>query len=174
VVQISRNENRFTFVSRCTPQAPIILGDARLKLAEARDGAYDFIAVDAFSSDTIPIHLLTRQPMQVYLSKLATRGMVAMHVSNRHLELASVVAGIAAATGLKTRTNPGTSNDERDHKGDYKFPSTVVIAARDDKDFDALGEPDLDWPVGQPPPGQRVWTDDYSNLLGAIIRRIRG
>ncbi len=174
VLQISRKENRFTFVSRCTPEAPIILGDARLKLAEAPDGAYDFIAVDAFSSDTIPVHLLTREAMQVYLAKLAPHGMVAMHVSNRHLELVSVVAGIAAANGLKTRTNPGTSNDEHENEADYKFTSTVVIVARADADFGVLAEPDeWGWPIEQATPGQGVWTDDYSNLLGAVVRHIR-
>src|SRR5262249_41540963 len=91
-VGITAEHQRFTFMASCTPQAPIILGDARLKLAEAPDGAYDFIMVDAFSSDTIPIHLLTREAMAVYLAKLAPHGMIVMHVSNRHLELSSVVA----------------------------------------------------------------------------------
>src|SRR5258708_19248454 len=78
---------------------PIILGDARLTLAEAPDGAYDLIIVDAFSSDAIPIHLLTREAMAMYLKKLSPHGIVAMHVSNRHLDPASVVAGIPPAHG---------------------------------------------------------------------------
>ena len=174
VVRITAEQKRFTFLSRCAPQTPIIMGDARLKLAEAPDGAYDFIMVDAFSSDTIPVHLLTKEAMQIYTAKLAPHGMVAMHVSNRHLELSSVVAGIAQANGLKTRTNPGTAADEHEDDTEYKFTSTIVIAARTDEDFGVLGEPDdLAWPVETAPPGQRVWTDDYSNLLGAIVRHMR-
>jgi hypothetical protein len=173
VVRITAEQKRFTFLASCTPQAPIIMGDARLKLAEAPDGAYDLIMVDAFSSDTIPIHLLTREAMAVYLAKLAPHGMVVMHVSNRHLELSSVVAGIAQANGLKTRTNPGTVNDEHEEDGAYKFTSTIVIAARADEDFGVLGEGDFAWPVVSARPGQRVWTDDYSNIVGAILRHMR-
>jgi len=174
VVRITAEQKRFTFMASCTPQAPIILGDARLKLAEAPDGAYDFIMVDAFSSDTIPIHLLTREAMAVYLAKLAPHGMIVMHVSNRHLELSSVVAGIAQANGLKTRTNPGSANDEHEDDVTYKFTSTIVIAARADEDFGVLGEPgDFAWPVVNAPPKQRIWTDDYSNIVGAILRHLR-
>ncbi len=175
VVRITAEQKRFTFLSSCAPQTPIILGDARLKLAEAPDDAYDFIMVDAFSSDTIPIHLLTREAMGIYLAKLAPHGMIAMHVSNRHLELSSVVAGIAQANGLKTRTNPGVADDEHEDDGNYKFTSTIVIAARADADFGVLGGQDDDfaWPVVTAPPGQRIWTDDYSNILGAIVRHMR-
>jgi hypothetical protein len=174
VVRITAEQKRFTFLASCTPQAPIIMGDARLKLAEAPDGAYDFIMVDAFSSDTIPIHLLTREAMAVYLAKLAPHGMVVMHVSNRHLELSSVVAGIAQANGLKTRTNPGTADDEHENDAAYKFTSTIVIAARADEDFGVLGgSDDFAWPVVTAPPGQRIWTDDYSNIVGAILRHMR-
>jgi len=174
VTRITAEEKRFTFLSSCAPQSPIIMGDARLKLAEAPDGAYDFIMVDAFSSDTIPIHLLTREAMATYLAKLAPHGMVVMHVSNRHLELSSVVAGIAQANGLKTRTNPGLADDEHEDDVAYKFTSTIVIAARADEDFGVLGGPDdFAWPVVTAPAGQRVWTDDYSNILGAIVRHMR-
>ncbi|HXW25933.1 MAG TPA: fused MFS/spermidine synthase [Xanthobacteraceae bacterium] len=174
VVRITAEQQRFTFLARCAPQTPIVMGDARLKLAEAPDGAYDFIMVDAFSSDTIPVHLLTREAMQVYAAKLAPHGVVAMHVSNRHLELASVVAGIAQANGLVARTNPGTADDEHEDDADYKFTSTIVIVARADEDFGVLGgTDDFAWPVEKAPPGQRIWTDDYSNIIGAIVRHMR-
>jgi hypothetical protein len=174
VVRITAEQKRFTFLSSCAPQTPIIMGDARLKLAEAPDGAYDFILVDAFSSDTIPIHLLTREAMAIYLAKLAPHGVVAMHVTNRHLELSSVVAGVAQANGLKTRTNPGIADDEHENAAAYKFTPTVVIAARADEDFGVLGgADDFAWPVVTAPPRQRIWTDDYSNIVGAIVRHMR-
>src|SRR5690606_19583126 len=94
VVRISTEENYFTFVANCAPDADIILGDARLTLADVPDGQFDVIIVDAFSSDAIPIHLLTKEAMAIYLQKAAPDGLIALHVSNRHLELSSVVAGI--------------------------------------------------------------------------------
>ena len=100
VVRIARDPERFTFLTDCAPDATIVLGDARLTLVDAPDAAYDLIIVDAFSSDAIPIHLMTREAMELYARKIAPNGMVVMHLSNRHLELASVVAGIAQANGL--------------------------------------------------------------------------
>jgi spermidine synthase len=155
----------------CRPNVPIILGDGRLTLAEAPDGAYDLIVVDAFSSDAIPIHLLTREAMAVYLKKLSPHGMVVLHVSNRHLELASVVAGIAAANGLITRVNDNADIDEAANP--YKYAGTVAAVARSEEDFGALAQAP-DWGLKPPDPRQWVWTDDYSNIVGSVIRQIRG
>src|SRR5207342_1571068 len=104
-IQIARDSGLFTFLASCRPDVSITLGDARLTLAEVPDGTYDLIIVDAFSSDAVPVHLLTREAMAIYLAKLKPGGMAVLHVSNRHLELASVVAGIAAANGALTRVN---------------------------------------------------------------------
>ena len=127
--------------------------------------------LDAFSSDAIPIHLMTREAMAIYLSRLAPGGIVVMHVSNRHMELASVVAGIAHANSLVSRMNNRAARDGEDDSK-YLFTSTVVISARDEKDFGELLK-DEDWTVIDPPAGQRVWTDDYSNVVGAIYRQYR-
>jgi spermidine synthase len=148
---------------------PIILGDARLTLAEAPDGAYDLIIVDAFSSDAIPIHLLTREAMAMYLKKLSPHGMVAMHVSNRHLELASVVAGIAAANGLIARVSDSSDLDEAANP--YKFVGTVAAVARSEEDFGTLRQA-RDWALAAPDPSQWVWTDDYCNIVGALLRKL--
>src|SRR4029077_11716651 len=122
----------FTFMSECGPNIPIVLGDARLTLAEAADGSYDAIIVDAFTSDAIPIHLMTKEAMAIYKAKLSPNGIVALHVSNRHLELASVVAGIAEANGMVSRVNEGGDVQESD--ADYIFLGTVVAVARKDED----------------------------------------
>ena len=148
----------------------MVLGDARLTLAETSD-QYDLIVLDAFSSDAIPLHLMTREAMATYVSKLAPHGIVLMHVSNRHMELSSVVAGIAHANGLVSRVNSRAARDDEDDTK-YLFTSTVVISARDEADFDTLRE-DADWSVIEPPAGQRIWTDDYSNVVGAIWRQYR-
>ena len=168
VVTIARDAELFTFLSICGPTMPIVMGDARLTLADASDGAYDLIIIDAFSSDAIPIHLMTREAMALYRQKLSPNGMVVMHVSNRHLELASVVAGIARANGLVTRVNNG--GDVKPDDDEYKMVGTVTAVARNDEDFVGLATSKF-WPVEEPDPKQRVWTDDYSNVAGALIRK---
>ena len=134
VIDIARDPNRFTYLSACAPEMPIVLGDARLTLADAPDAQYDVILVDAFASDTMPVHLMTKEAMAIYLRKLKPEGIVALHVSSRYMELVSVVAGIAQANGLVTRTNPPEDADE----STYRYSSAVVAAARADKDFGTL------------------------------------
>jgi hypothetical protein len=171
VVTIARDAELFTFLSICGPNVPIVMGDARLTLADAADAAYDLIIIDAFSSDAIPIHLMTREAMALYRQKLSPNGMVVMHVSNRHLELASVVAGIARANGLVTRVNNG--GDVEPDDDEYKMVGTVTAVARNDADFAGLATSKF-WPVEAPDPKQWVWTDDYSNVAGALIRKYWG
>ena len=168
IVRIARDPYLFSFLWVCRPDVPIILGDARLTLVDAPDGAYDLIVVDAFSSDAIPIHLLTREAMALYLKKLRPRGMVVMHVSNRHLELASVVAGIAAANGHVTLVGDEAELDEAANP--YKFVGTVAAVARSEEDFGSLAH-SRDWMLERPDPNQWVWTDDYCNIAGAVIRK---
>jgi hypothetical protein len=161
---------RFDFVPQCRPDMPITLGDARLTLADAPDGSYDAIIVDAFTSDAIPIHLITKEAMEIYKTKLAPHGIVAVHISNRHLELGSVVAGIAAANGMVMRLNDGGDIVEDDPN--YIFSATVAAVARADEDFGPIAKSDF-WDPTEPDPKQWVWTDDYSNVAGAIIRKYR-
>ena len=155
----------FTFLKECGQDVPIIMGDARLTLAEAPDGGYDLIVVDAFTSDAIPIHLLTSEAMAIYLQKLTPNGMVLIHISNRHLELASVVTGIAAANGMVTRVSESADVVEDD--SEYKFLGTVTVSARKDEDFGPLAKSQY-WELQRPDPKQWVWTDDYSNIVGAL------
>ena len=169
VVRIATDPARFTFVSHCKPDAKIILGDARLTIADSPDAYYDLIVMDAFTSDAVPIHLLTREAMALYLKKLAPGGMAISHVMNRHMELASVFAGIAAANGLVTRV---MDSEEIGEDEKYIFGSTVAAAARADRDFGALRN-NGNWRIEKPDPEQWIWTDDYSNIVGAMIRRLR-
>jgi hypothetical protein len=168
IVRIARDPALFSFLAECRPDVPIMLGDARRTLAQASDAAYDLIIVDAFSSDAIPIHLLTREAMAIYLAKLKPHGLIVMHVSNRHLELASVVAGIAAANGLVTLVSDAPDRDELSEP--YKFGSTVAIVAREREDFGPLAR-SSDWELTAPDPKQWVWTDDYSNVFGSLWRK---
>jgi spermidine synthase len=181
VIGIARDTKKFTYLASCTPdiqvvrsrgtgegRAQIVLGDARLTMTEAPDGFYDIIYVDAFSSDAIPVHLLTREAMAIYKSKLAPGGVVVMHVSNRHLELASVVAGIAQANGMVARVNAGENDSEADDDL-YKYTGTVTAAARSEDDFQTFNQ-FKDWRELKPDRRQWVWTDDYSNIIGAMLR----
>jgi hypothetical protein len=170
IIHIARDSGLFRFLSACRPDVPIMLGDARLTLADAADGSYDIIYVDAFTSDAIPIHLLTREAMAVYLRKLRPHGIVVIHVSNRFLELASVVTGIAAANGAVARVNDGS--DFTENISEYLFVGTVVAVARNNQDFGALARSNY-WPLQTPDLNQWVWTDDYSNIVGAVIRQLR-
>ncbi len=170
IIRIARDPDLFSFLWVCGPEVPITLGDARLTLADAPDGAYDLIIVDAFSSDAIPIHLLTREAMATYLKKLSAHGMIVMHVSNRHLELASVVAGIARANDLVTRVNDSAEIEE--NAGPYIFAGTVAAVVRTEQDFGRLAQA-RDWEPLAPDPRQWTWTDDYSDVVGAMLRKLR-
>ena len=170
VEKLARDPNRFRYIDQCAPNVPVVLGDARLTLAESPD-QYDLIVLDAFTSDAIPIHLVTREAMAIYLSRLAPRGIVMLHISNRHMELASVVAGIAHANGLVSRHNNRAAREGEDDTR-YVFTSNVVINAREESDFGQLLD-DKDWDELAIDPKQRIWTDDYSNIIGAIVRNLR-
>jgi len=170
VVRIATDPKLFQYVSECAPQTEIVLGDARLRIADAPDGSYDLIFVDAFIGAAIPIHLLTREAMALYFRKLKPDGIVAMHISNLNLELASVAAGIAQANGAIARVYDG-GDVEANPELHHWVPKIAAIARRDE-DFGALAKSPF-WPVRERDPNQRVWTDDYSNIVGSVLRNLR-
>ena len=102
IVGIARDPAQFTFLSRCQPGAPIIVGDARLTLERAPAAAADILVVDAFSSDSVPMHLLTREAFATYRRHLAPGGLLLVHISNRYLDMEPVIAA-AARDGWSAR-----------------------------------------------------------------------
>ncbi|KWV60990.1 hypothetical protein AS156_26655 [Bradyrhizobium macuxiense] len=168
MVDTARDPKYFTYIQNCEPNLEPVIGDARLTFAKEPDGVYDLIIVDAYSSDAIPIHLATEEAMAIYKQKLAPQGAVVMHVSNRHLELASVVVGIADANDMKS----WVYSEDSGRDSEYIFATSVVISARDEADVGKLASSDvwIETPVNE---SQRIWTDDYSNVLGAVYRRLR-
>jgi hypothetical protein len=168
MVDTARDPKYFTYITSCEPDLKPVIGDARLTFAREPDGIYDLIIVDAYSSDAIPIHLATQEAMKIYKDKLAPQGAVLMHVSNRHLELASVVVGIAQANDLKS----WVYDEDSGRDDEYIFATNVVVSARADADVGKLDSSDK-WEETAADPKQRVWTDDYSNVLGAVYRRLR-
>ena len=168
MVDTARDPKYFSFIQSCAPDLKPVIGDARLTFAREPDGIYDLIIVDAYSSDAIPIHLATEEAMEIYKDKLAPQGAVVMHVSNRHLELSSVVVGIADANDLKSWVYSEDSNRE----SEYIFATSVVVSAREEADVGKLASSEQ-WALTETEENQRVWTDDYSNVLGAVWRRLR-
>jgi spermidine synthase len=166
VIRIARDANRFTFLRDCKPDAKIILGDARLTIVDAKDARYDVIVVDAFSSDSIPVHLLTREALRIYVSRLNPGGIIVTHISNNHLDLTGVVTETAASEKLIARL----FDEDEVQGGDpmIKF-STVMVLARNDDDFGLL----KDWELQKPEAGEYPWSDDFSNLLGPLIAKFR-
>lgn len=169
VVSIARDPKKFRFLSSCRPNADILLGDARLSLSKEPTGRFDYILIDAFSSDSIPVHLLTVEAVRLYLDKLSPNGLLALHVSNRHLDLISVANAVAAAI---PGTHVATVVDLPEGRGYDATPSMVVMIGKSH----AAIAPVLSW-TGlriEKAVDMRPWTDDYSNILAALWRKYRG
>ena len=162
VADVAADPRYFTFLRDSRADVRIVVGDGRRTLAAAPDGASALVVIDAFSSDSIPVHLLTREALALYLEKLRPDGVVAFHVTNRHLELAPVVAQLARHLGLAAlERRDAVAGGLRDGRA----PSRWVAVARTPAALEPLrrrGE----WRV--PEASGRVWTDDYSNLLAVL------
>jgi hypothetical protein len=166
VKRIASDPRYFTFLQQCGPAVKTVLGDARLKLRDAPDGSYDLIVLDAFSGDRIPMHLMTREALALYIRKLAPSGILAFHISNLYLQLAPTLCALAQDAGMLClmQEENGLSESETDAG---KLPSRWVVMARNRNDLGILGT-DARWAPVVVPPGTQVWTDDYSNLLRLI------
>jgi SAM-dependent methyltransferase len=160
VVGIARGY--FTFLERCGTRCDIKLGDGRLSIGQTADGTFDVLMLDAFNSDSIPAHLVSREAIQVYLAKLKPNGIILFHVSSRYLNIAGLVAAGVTDAGLSAYVR--NDNDEGP-KG--KLASTYIAVARDVTAFETL--PQLSgWSPLAPETKLAPWTDDYSNMLGLI------
>lgn len=163
VVRIARNPSLFTFLTDCVPQGQIVLGDGRLTIAQAPAHSYDLIVLDAFGSDAIPVHLLTREALELYVSKLRPGGVLMFNVSNRYVNLAPILATEASALALVSYEKiDGDVTPAQAAAG--KFPSDWVVMAGDST---ALGDlPSRPgWHRLGPVPGVPLWTDDFSDVL---------
>jgi hypothetical protein len=169
VVRIARDTTKFRFLSDCAPDAQVVLGDARLTLADEKR-EFDLLVLDAFSSDVIPVHLLTREAMAMYLQRLAPGGAVALHISNRYLELASVVRDIAASLGLVTFFKRDQISPAIAENG-MRTGALVAVVTRPGGSLAPL-RARAGWIEADAISTGRVWTDDYSNIPGAIWRMV--
>jgi SAM-dependent methyltransferase len=158
VLKIAQND--FRFLRECMAKKEIVLGDARLSLEQEQSKQFDVLAVDAFSGDAIPVHLLTREAFKLYWRHLKPDGVLAVHVSNRYLQLAPVVALAAAEDGKQAMM----ISNEDDDKTEVTAADWVLVTSRpgffEQKEIKAAVDPKI-----PPVPGLRTWTDDYSNLF---------
>jgi spermidine synthase len=165
VERIARNSTYFTYMKNCGDQCGVVLGDARLSLARPDTPMFGLIVLDAFSSDSIPIHLMTSEAFSLYLRRLSPGGAIAFHISNRHLTLAPILARLAAEHGL-------VAIEQKDWVGSTvlengKTSSDWVVLARDRASFGPLAS-DSRWITPAARSTTPLWTDDFSNILGAV------
>jgi SAM-dependent methyltransferase len=162
VIKIAKNPKNFTFITKCQPDIDIAIGDARLTIAKEPDSSFDLFIIDAFSSDAIPVHMLTKEAVQLFLRKLKPDGIVLLHTSNRYLDLNSVLGAIlkqmpegTAAIQVMDRAASG---------GYAQSISSNVIFAKSEAVLEPYrslnGVSDLD------DGGLRAWTDDFSDIWG--------
>jgi len=164
IERIARDPRYFHYLQDCAPEAPVVLGDARRSLRAQPRGQYDLLILDAFSSDAIPMHLLTREAFALYLENLAPGGLIALHVSNRNLDLGPVVATLVADAGLVGRAQ--TQVPPLEAQRAYRNAASWVVVTRSEADLGALAA-DPRWrPLTAA--AAAPWTDDFSNLVGAL------
>jgi SAM-dependent methyltransferase len=149
---------QFTFVNDCRAKLEIAMGDARLSLEREAPEEFDVLAVDAFSSDSIPVHLLTQEAMQLYFHHLKPDGILAIHISNRYLDLAPVLLGESKALGKSARVFDTDDDETQD-----VFGATWVLLVAPPAELDAE-EVKASEPLASKRT-VRLWTDDYSNLF---------
>ncbi len=161
VEKLAREE--FTYLTDCRGKAEIILGDARLSLEQEKDQQYDLLVVDAFSGDSIPAHLLTTQAIELYFRHLKADGILALHISNAHLDLEPVVEKLGSTLGKFTILISGEEDDDEEiYSSDW-----VLMTSQ------PLKSPEIAEAAGKlkSNPKMRVWTDDYSNLFQILKKK---
>ena len=161
VVRLAREH--FAALDDCAPDARIAVGDARL-LLEREQSSLDILALDAFTSDAIPIHLLTEEAFRIYLRVVASDGIIAVHISNRHLDLEPLLAALAERMGVAARIKLYHAPETSEAPTPPASSSHLVVLARDESALQAL---DLDsgWAELGSPDRVRVWTDDYASIV---------
>ena len=162
VEQVARDNNYFQFLKECG--SDVVLGDGRLTIAKEPDASFDVIFLDAFSGDGIPVHVLTRESIQLYFTKLKPGGKLMVHITNTFVNLLPVVSDLANDAGLAALTvefspQPATF---------FALPTQWVVLARAPADIAALKTGYLPWGDIPPQPAVRTWTDDFSNVFFAL------
>ncbi len=164
VTALAQDLRYFHHLAECAPGARIKHGDARLSLALEPDGQFDVLISDAFSSDSIPVHLVTREALQLFLEKLAPDGVLIINISNRNIDLEPVLGALAEQLDLSAQI--ANFHPTQEEAANAALKATWVVMTR-------LGDDDFlkgmeGWSELRRDPGTRPWTDDYSNIFGAL------
>ena len=164
VLSIAQRHFSYLKDSRATVQT--VIGDGRLSLMREPDAAFDVLVVDAFSSDSIPMHLITREALALYLRKVSDDGVIALHISNRFLELLPIVLRLARELNLAV-LYVDDAEPEGKAGANLKSTSDWVLLARNEGalDHEALHEAKTEV---EEPQGTPLWTDDHNNILQAL------
>ena len=173
VVRIATNPDLFTYVRDSKARIAFVVGDGRLALAAAPEKAYGLIVVDAFSSDAIPVHLITREAIRLYLGKLRPGGLLALHITNEYLDLAPVLDAIAADLGIRGLVIEGEVASRRE-KLERKAPSLWAVLSPNAAALEPLAaggnRRSLPSAPGPPRDSRFLWTDGFSNVFGVLRR----
>jgi hypothetical protein len=164
VGDIAADPDLFTYLDDSTADVDVVIGDGRLSLADTHE-RYDLIVLDAFSSDAIPVHLMTREALAIYRERLAPGGVIAFHVSNRYLDLSPVLARLAADAdmpGLMRHDSPTAKEQARG-----KVPSVWVLLTPDGDDLAPVADDDRWRPLGDGH-GTPLWTDSFSDVVSVL------
>ena len=167
VAEIARDSRWFTYLRDCPPKVDVVLGDARLTLAGAPGAHYGLFVLDAFSSDAIPTHLLTREAFELYLAKLARGGILLFHISNRHFNLEPVLGRLASSLNLKALIREDVNISESETSKGKEPSRWVVMASATALLATYLDDPRWRW-LRVDTDG-RVWTDDYSDIWQVLM-----
>lgn len=167
IVTIASDPKRFTFLSKCLPNVKVAIGDARLTLAAEPGNTADILAIDAFSSDAVPMHLLTAEAFATYRRHLSPNGLLMVHISNRFLDLEPVLAAIARDGWASAAREYNATVDER--KLNYA-PSLWIAFSPDKATIDRLvaSNPAERWRPVSGRPGFKAWTDDHASILSIL------
>ena len=165
IQRIACNPQYFTYMQDCLGDARIVLGDARLSLHAASAGEFGLLVVDAYNSDAIPLHLLTREALALYFQKLSPSGVLLLNISNRHLDLEPVLANLAQDAGLlgMIRYDPVTFEEFQGGKA----ASWWVVLTRNAVWLNSLAQ-DKHWEPLQKKPGVGLWTDDFTSVFSVF------
>ncbi|WP_371397352.1 spermidine synthase [Fretibacter rubidus] len=171
VVDMARNPKYFSYIQDCSYGSDIVTGDARLKIGDLAPKSQDYIVVDAFSSNSIPAHLVTREAFALYRSRLKDTGVVFFHTSNRMLDVDSLVIRLAEDAGLSARHFFKNDFDGEPYQDFQSTSSAVMIGT--EAQMSALSNFDARWTVMTPSEDVALWSDDYSNVVATMRAKSR-
>jgi hypothetical protein len=161
VKRIATDPALFSYLTDCPGSYSIYLGDGRVEIEKMGNGRYAMIVLDAYSSDSLPVHLINKQAVATYQSKLKMGGLLAFHVTNRHMNLKPILANVGHALGLNVYYKEFESHEQ------LIYPSSWIIMSHDEHTIAGIVERKSGW-VRLQPNGMRLWEDDYSNILQAL------